>query len=252
MLLRSFAIAFSMYSRIPMPRVEWKEKDMKYALCFFPLVGTAVGAAMLIVGNALKFWDCGCLLFSSVMTVIPVIVTGGIHLDGFLDTCDALASFGGREKKLEIMKDSNSGAFAVIGGLVYFALSLGIWSEMDIRALPVLAVSYMLSRTLSGFSLVSFPLAKSSGLAASFGNAANRRIVRFTLILFLLAESAGMFLLDFKMAVGVTGCAFFVFLYHRHNCIKNFGGITGDLAGYFLQICELAMDAACMIIGKVW
>lgn len=252
MLLKSLAIAFSMYSKIPMPHVEWEKKEMKYALCFFPFVGTVIGAAMLFAGNALKIIGCGTVLFSSVMTVIPVIITGGIHMDGFLDTCDALASFSCREKKLEIMKDSNCGAFAVIGGLVYFALAFGIWSEMDIRAFPVIAVSYMLSRTLSGISLISFPLAKNSGLAATFSNAADRRKVRFLLILFLIAESACMFLINLKMAFGAAGCAFLVFMYHYHNCMKNFGGITGDLAGYFLQICELAMDAACMIIGKVW
>ena len=49
----SLAIGVSMYSKIPMPRVEWNEKNMKYAMCFFPLVGVVTGILEVILGNAL-------------------------------------------------------------------------------------------------------------------------------------------------------------------------------------------------------
>ena len=50
-LLESCVIAISMYSKIPMPRVEWKEKNMKYAMCFFPLVGCVNGILVFGLGN---------------------------------------------------------------------------------------------------------------------------------------------------------------------------------------------------------
>ena len=59
--------------------------------------------------------------------LLPVLVTGGIHMDGFLDTTDALSSWQPREKKLEILKDSHAGAFAIIMGCSYFVLALGVW-----------------------------------------------------------------------------------------------------------------------------
>lgn len=106
------------------------------------------------------------------MALIPVIVTGGIHLDGFADTVDALSSYGDREKKLQILKDPHTGAFAVIGLCVYFLADIALWSEVTGELLSVIACSYMLSRSLSGISVVSFQAAKNSGLLKTFQDGA--------------------------------------------------------------------------------
>ena len=98
-LFRSLAIAISMYSKIPVPIVEWNEKNMKYAMCFFPVVGAVTGVLQLLTGRILlEYTACGKLFFAIAMALIPVIVTGGIHLDGFADTVDALSSYGDRRK----------------------------------------------------------------------------------------------------------------------------------------------------------
>mgnify|MGYP000060784741 CR=1 FL=1 len=136
----SLAIGVSMYSKIPMPRVEWNEK--KYEIChvlFSPLVGVVTGILEVILGNALLVYtSCGTLFFAGVMTLLPVLVNGGIHMDGFLDTMDALNSYGSREKRLEILKDSRTGAFAVIGFGLYLVASLALWSEAKSEMLPVI------------------------------------------------------------------------------------------------------------------
>ena len=104
--LNALAIAISMYSKIPAPTVDWNDKNMKYAMCFFPVVGVVTGLLQFGAGYVLlTYTSCGKLLFAAVMTLIPVLVTGGIHLDGYADTIDALSSWGDREKKLEILKD---------------------------------------------------------------------------------------------------------------------------------------------------
>lgn len=249
MLIESMIIAFAMYSKIPMPKIDWNEKNMKYAFCFFPVVGVVIGAVIYGVGNlGLKF-GMGKFLFAAIMTVIPVMITGGIHLDGFLDTMDAISSYGDREKKLAILKDSNSGAFAVIGGLVYFTLCLGFWSEISREVLGVLGVGYALSRTLSGLSIVSFPLAKNTGLAATFQNGAHRKRCKQVMICYLVIEVLLMFYLQPLVAIGLCIGAACMFGYHYYLCKTQFGGITGDLAGYFLQNCELAMLAIATVIG---
>ena len=144
----SLAIGVAMYSKIPMPRVEWNEKNMKYAMCFFPLVGVVTGILEVILGNALLVYtSCGTLFFAGVMTLLPVLVNGGIHMDGFLDTMDALNSYGSREKKLEILKDSRTGAFAVIGFGLYLVASLALWSEAKSEMLPVIGAGYVMSRS---------------------------------------------------------------------------------------------------------
>ena len=95
---------------------------------------------------------------------LPVLITGGIHMDGFLDTMDGVCSYGDREKKLEILKDPHLGAFAVIYTFAYMLLYAGASCEFAARAegsarlLPVLFMT--MERALSGLSVLSFPSAK--------------------------------------------------------------------------------------------
>ena len=114
-LLNAMIIAIAMYSKIPMPRVDWNEKNMRYAMCFFPLVGVIIGVWEIVAGNLITVWKGeGTFFYAVVLTLIPVFITGGIHLDGFADTMDAKSSYGDREKKLQILKDPHTGAFAII------------------------------------------------------------------------------------------------------------------------------------------
>ena len=252
-LFRSLAIAISMYSKIPVPMVEWSEKNMKYAMCFFPVVGAVTGALQLLVGSLLlEHTSCGSLFFAVVMTLIPAAVTGGIHLDGFADTVDALSSYGDREKKLQILKDPNTGAFAVIGLCAYFLASAALWSEADGGLLPVIACSYMLSRSLSGISVVSFPAAKNSGLLRTFRDGAQKLRVRTVLILWACACAGIMLYLSWRQAAVMIPTALLVFFYYYRMSRKQFGGTTGDLAGYFLQVCELAMLAGAVLSRGIW
>ena len=104
---RSLCVAFSMYSKIPMPQVEWTKESMQYCICFFPAVGAVIGAATLLWNMLVGAKLSGSLLFTAVLILIPVLITGGIHLDGLLDTADALSSYKTKEEKLEILKDSH-------------------------------------------------------------------------------------------------------------------------------------------------
>lgn len=93
-----------MYSKIPMPPADWEKENMKYALCFFPWVGLAVGAVSAVLFWLLQQIGAGSMLRAAVLTAVPVLVTGGIHLDGYLDTMDALSSWREKQRRLEILK----------------------------------------------------------------------------------------------------------------------------------------------------
>ena len=131
-LWNSFKIAFSMYSKIPMPKSQWTKENMRYIMCFFPLIGAVIGGLTWLWGTWGMELVQSRLLYVILLALIPVFVTGGIHLDGLLDTADALNSYQPRERKLEILKDSNAGAFAGITALAYFLLYLGVYSEMTV------------------------------------------------------------------------------------------------------------------------
>ena len=120
-------------SRIPVPQTKWNEKSMRWCICFLPLVGAVIGAVQWAAYIVLTHFSFGRVFRAAVLTVLPVLLSGGIHMDGYMDTCDAIHSYGSREKRLEILKDPHVGAFAVIGAFVYFILDFGIWSEAGKR-----------------------------------------------------------------------------------------------------------------------
>ena len=147
----SFAIAFSMYSKIPMPQAEWSEENRKYVICFFPLVGAVAGALCYAWYRLCGGINAGAFFYTAGMAAIPLFLTGGIHVDGFMDTMDALHSYRDREEKLRILKDSHIGAFAVICLLGYYLTYLGGISELKSdRAVLCFCLGFLLSRTLSG------------------------------------------------------------------------------------------------------
>ena len=240
-MLASCIIAFSMYSKVPMPRVDWSEKNMKYAFCFFPLVGAVLGAIVYGIATLLFRIPVSSLCFAALMTILPIFYTGGIHVDGLLDTLDALHSYGDRDKKLEILKDPHTGAFAIIGAICYFVLSLGVWSEVSMKGLPLIAIGYVLTRAFSGLSVVTFPLAKNTGLAATFSDMSHKRCVKVTMLVYSLVCFIALLWIDLFLGIGVMIVTLLMFAYHYYICRKQFGGITGDLAGYFLQLNELAI-----------
>ena len=240
--LQTIAVAFAMFSAVPVPQFDWNAKNMRYALCAFPLVGVVCGALWCL---------CGVLPLPAVaraagFCLVPVWVTGGIHLVGYGDTCDALSSYGDTAKKLEILKDPHCGAFAVIRLCSYFAAYFALCCCVQFT--PRLGVLWMLAlvgeRALSGLAVATFPLAKNTGLAHTFATAADRTRVRRVLAVAVAALGG--------WALVLVACA--VFLRYHHLAVQQFGGTTGDLAGWFLQKCEiwmLAAVAACQWWGML-
>ena len=257
-ILQGFVVAFAMYSKIPMPKIQWTKENMKYCVCFFPLIGVVIGLLMrgwFWLSQAAGF---GVTFRTCVLILIPVAVSGGIHLDGYADTIDAISSYGDREKKLQILKDPHTGAFAVIGLCVYFVAVLALWSEAESYMLPIAACMYPLSRSLSGISVVSFHPAKNSGLLRTFQDGAQKKRVRIALIIWACICAGLMLYLGWQQggafvagAAAVIAAALLVFAYYHRMSRKKFGGTTGDLAGYFLQMCELAMLAVIVLVGKI-
>ena len=177
---------------------------------------------------------------------MPVLVTGGIHLDGFADTCDALSSYGDAEKKLEILKDPHCGAFAVIRLCTYFILYFALCASVKftVRFGVIWILALTLERAFSGLAVASFPMAKNTGLAHTFSEAADRITVCRVLIIYTVVLGAAMLVLGGWAAVLA---ALLVFWRYYAVSKKQFGGITGDLAGWFLQRAELAMLAALAV-----
>ena len=269
---KSFFLAFSMFSALPVPEVEWNEKNMRYMMCAFPFVGIVIAilcAVWFVFGIQVIFvWQKNISLhiFALGFTLIPVIISGGIHLDGFMDTCDAVGSHGSREKKLEILKDSHSGAFAVMACVIYF-LSYYIFSlelyknfygldnscrfvNIFMRftsSLPAVSI-FILSRCLSAFAVACFPIAKDSGLVHTFSsNSARFFTAMWSEFLFLSISILLLVFYGFN-ALAIILPALLVFFFYYFFAKSQFGGITGDTAGFFVQVCELSSLAVFALV----
>lgn len=239
-----------MYTKIPTPQFEWKEEDMKYVLCFFPWIGAVIGGGVYLWGMLCQKSGIGIICYTLIGTAIPLFITGGIHVDGFMDTMDAFHSYQQKEKKLEILKDAHIGAFSVIMLIAYGMIYLGAFSEIREEGLfKIFCAGFILSRCLSGIGVVSFPLAKKEGLLYLFANNALKKVVKAALslqgtvcIVFMLWQSiyAG------SIVVAAALCSF---VYYFCRCKKELGGITGDTAGYFVLICEGSMAVAAAIMN---
>ena len=240
--LQTIAVAFAMFSALPVPQFEWNEKNMRYAMCAFPLIGLVCGGLWCLCG-VLPLPE---LARAAAFCLVPVAITGGIHLDGYADTSDALSSYGDREKKLEILKDSHCGAFAVIRLCCYFVAYFGLCGSVRFtpRAGLCWTLALVLERALSGLAIASFPLARNTGLAHTFASAADRKAVRSVLLALAGLLCAALVLLG---GGALVLAALLVFWRYRVVSDRQFGGITGDLAGWFLQKAELWMLAALAV-----
>lgn len=244
-------IAFAMYSKMPMPKADWNEENMKYAMCFFPWVGAVIGVIFYFWGRAAGMISVGNTLYAAVFTLIPVLVTGGIHLDGLLDTADALSSYQPKERRLEILKDSHTGAFAIIVCWMYFAAYFGFASELAGEEISIVAAGFFLSRCFSGFAVTSFPCAKDSGLAATFASGAEKKRAGIILLLEGAAAVGIMLWLNIPLGLAAAAAAGLTFFWYYRMSLTKFGGITGDLAGCFLQVCELMILIAVVVVQKI-
>lgn len=247
--IRSFAVAIMTYSVIPMPNVKWEPDNTRYAIAFFPCVGIIIGALLYAWHYICGYVGLGNMIFAVGAIAIPVLITGGIHIDGYMDTIDALASHTEKERMLEILKDSRVGAFAVIYEVLYMIIAFAVFAEIGLytsyNGVIVLCIGYILSRGLSGLLASILPNARQAGMLNSMMGSREKKItvgvcIWLGIVILMCVASMACFggaLATVCMLAGAgVACVYF-----GGRVVRKLGGITGDTSGYFLQICELYM-----------
>ena len=263
--IRSLCTAFAMYSRLPVPCGNWKKEDMQYSIGLFPLVGVVVGAleymwlyGALHAGAAVLPGMLQTALFLAVVLIaciIPVLVTGGIHVDGFMDTSDALSSWGDRGRKLQILSDPHIGAFSVISLMALAAFWIVavavIAGSGDARCWGIFGLEFVLARTLSGLAAVRFQNARGEGTLWAFTDLPGtaRRTNTILLAGIAILAAAGMLTLNPIRGLVTAVMSVAIFGLYRRRAYREFGGITGDLEGWFLCRCEVAAACALAVVS---
>ncbi len=243
-----------MYSRIPVI-CDISSEAAEKAIMFLPLVGALTGIITYGSFVVFSYVDVPVFVRATVFLIIPIAVTGGFHIDGFLDTEDALRSYRDREKKLEILKDPHVGAFAVTGFTVCVLLMLAGLGTIAKQRSAIIAVSasYVISRSLCALTSLCMKKAKDDGMLVS-----ETRMRDKGMITALIVQLAGALLVTvmvdpFCAAATVVSYASVTVIYKR-IVSKDFGGVTGDTAGYFVVISEVAsVDAIALyeVISKL-
>jgi adenosylcobinamide-GDP ribazoletransferase len=199
---------------------------------FFPLVGLVLGGLLLGLDEILRrAWPAG--ISAAVILSAWVLLTGALHVDGFLDTCDGL--FGGRtpDSRLQIMKDERVGAFAVAGGVLLLLIKYSTLSDLQDR-LGAYLLAPAVGRWGMALAIVLFPYARPEGLGRAMkDNAGWREVGLATLVVGLVCWLAGQErgLLAMVLAGGATWVA-------ARLTLQRLPGLTGDIYGATCEILE--------------
>ena len=251
---RAVVMAFSTFSRIPMPQICWEKAHMRYLMCAFVLVGAVVGAAQVAWFALAGALELSNLLQGVGYALVAVAITGGIHLDGLADVADALSSHAEPARKVEIMKDPHAGAFALIALVCYLVAQAALAGEVDpacARDLVALGLVPLASRCTAGLATLVLPSASKHGMQQSFRDAGRTDTRPLILLgvegaLVMLAMVAMRPVFGLVSVVACVACAMFA----AQRARKEFGGFNGDQAGCLLQTCELALLALFVVVQK--
>jgi adenosylcobinamide-GDP ribazoletransferase len=238
----NFLAALGFLTSIPVGKRAMEGKSLAGSAVYFPLVG-------LLIGFILAGVDYGLgrvlpnLLTSALVVLLLVLLTGALHFEGFVDSCDGL--FGGhtRERRLEIMRMKNVGAYAVAGGAMLLILKFAAISALshEWARFWVLVLFPMLSRWGMMLALSVFPYAREQGLGTAFSGVKLTHIVvagAITLVAaVILAGLSGIIL--FAVA---TLIAIFTGLW----ITRLLGGLTGDTYGAINELSEVIILIAAV------
>jgi adenosylcobinamide-GDP ribazoletransferase len=228
---------------------------VKRAVQTFPIVGLIQGLILAALFHILSTWSPFSLLaIAFILWLFSILVTGGIHLDGWMDASDAYFSYYNVEKRLEIMKDPRTGAFGVLSVILllstrfFFLYEVVIWQSSGTYLL--LAWVPFLGKTLMGLLLLHVKAAKEEGLAIMFQRAATPKSL-WVYLVYVVAAVGVVSLINATTIVPVLmilSVAGFLFFFLKNIALRWFGGITGDVLGASVEGGEAVLWLAVWLL----
>ena len=229
----AFIMCQSMFCAIPCPLKIWDETARDKQILFLPLIGAEIGVLLFVISKLCMFLNIPHFLTAFIIAVYPFVISGYIHLDGFMDVTDAVKSYRSLEKRREILKDSRVGAFSVIGCIILFIGQFAAFESMKLTNAATLIFMPIVSRCCSSLTLNTFKKISESqyvGVAKSKG-----QIVVLTAQLLLILVLS--FIVCGKKAIAVLS-VIAGYALALTKAYKSLEGVNGDVAGYALTISE--------------
>ena len=249
-LLRSFLICLSMYTTIPVPHIIWEEKNMKYIFYSLPLIGIILGLTEYLLYILSLYLGFSSVLYAALSVAVIVLLTGGIHLDGYADTIDAVFCHGDIEKRRQVLSDAHTGAFAVIYTILYFIVLFASFENMYDKNIQVFIfiLVFTISRVLSLFLIALVPSSANKGLLYIFSSKENKKsLLIYAFSLSLVFVFLTYILISYKFMLILLLILVIISIILIKYFKKVFGGISGDLAGFSICIYEISALLFCSI-----
>jgi len=234
--LRRLALAFAFLTRLPLRAQAADPVDVGRSVAFFPLVGLALGLVLAAVAAMLDGHLPRSVL-AVLLAALLAVLSGGLHLDGVADTCDALGAPGAdRGRRLEILRDSRIGAHGAAG--LVFVVLLQVTTLHAVLAsgrLATLVVFPMVARWVAVLVIVLFPYARADGLGVAFhahARAGDALTATAWVLAAVLWAGGGAWLAALAAVAVALLCARFV--------ARRLGGVTGDVCGAAIELAGVA------------
>ncbi|MDN7244790.1 adenosylcobinamide-GDP ribazoletransferase [Planococcus shenhongbingii] len=244
-LANGLALAFQFFSVVPVKKeLPLEKNDVTAMYLSLPVVGALLGSLSALIVFALRdYTEVSSLLAAFVIVLFLVTATGGLHLDGLVDVGDAYFSYQDKEKRLEILGDPRIGAF---GAMVLLFAVLGkiiVLSELVYKIpLVLLIVVPFFSRIGLLMLFSTTKTAKKTGLGAFFRQRANVKWLILAAFLYLLIAAGVLVYYAGAVNAALFAATFLLSLWlYRKWCLRQFGGVTGDLLGAYIEGTELLL-----------
>lgn len=242
--MKSFLCALTFLTRIPVPgKLEYSLDDFRKSLFFFPVVGIVIGG--ILAGSWLLLIEVfPAAIAAALLLFIHVLLTGGLHLDGLMDTIDGIYGGRTREEKLAIMKDTHAGAFGVIGVVLVLFLKFSVYTQLNRNLLLFLVAAPVLGRQVLVWLQVLFPYVRKEGLGKLFDAYAS---------IPLFAATTGSTLVTLFLLLQLSGIIIFLItgiftLLLAGSLARLLGGLTGDTYGAFCELTEIFALLAAIVL----
>ena len=227
------------------PETEWTPERFGRSVCYFPIIGAIIGLVIALLQTLVSPWIS---IHTSAVTLViaSIVLTGGLHCDGFMDSADGLLSGRSRERMLEIMKDSRVGANGVVAFvcLVIFKWSILLDFPQNVL-LHALVAAPIAGRIAMVAAITLFSYARPQGIGKAFSEFAGRK----SLIIAGVSGFGLIALIGVKESVASL-IALSIGLLFASFASRRLGGLTGDIYGAVTEITELFFLFTALILAR--
>ncbi|MBR6935799.1 MAG: adenosylcobinamide-GDP ribazoletransferase [Clostridia bacterium] len=246
-LFHAMMMCFSMFCAIPCPYRGWDEDARAMVTLFLPLVGGFVGGLWTLLAFAMRWLHVPSILAGAILCAFPFLITGGIHIDGFMDVTDAVRSWRDASERRKILKDPHVGSFAVLFAILLVLTQFALFASAKEGAEPfALILVAVISRTVAGLCVTLLRPMSTSEYAGVYRKGIKKSHVVILAVVLAAGIAAGFLLLGKYgfVSVAVLG-GYLLFLIRPVRSLK---GMSGDVSGYAMTLAELCGIAVWALI----